>query len=147
MSLKSAVDVADRKSRLRAVLFGAATVIFLIVQLITRPAFSTADYAHGWRQYAWALNAVALLICFSFGSGIFNSTQVQALMNDDVARSNYRTASVVAFWLSVLSAILLFIVPSFETLSGKQVSYLITTIATAAALLTFSWLEIKSHKE
>jgi hypothetical protein len=147
MSPRSEIEVADRKSRQRSILFAWATVVFLFVQVITHPAFSGEAYAHGWRRYAWALNAVLLLMLLGGGGGIMNSPRVRALINDDVAKENNRTACKVGFWVAMLCALALYVIPAFQSFTGAQVSYLVVTLGAGAALLTFSWLEYRAHSD
>ena len=144
MSSRSLVELADRKSRQRAVLFGVAAVIFLVVQVITRPAFATGSYAHGWRLYGWAFNAALLLMLLGGGGGL-NTTQLRALIHDEVARSHNRSACKAGFWMAMLAALALYVVPWFQSFTGHQVSYVVLTLGTATALLTFAWLEFRSH--
>jgi len=147
MSPKSVIEVADQKSRLRAILFAVATLVFIAVQFLTHPVFDNEPYAHGWRQYAWLLNIVLLLACLGGGGGIFNPRQLRELINDDVARSNYRAACKIGFWLAMLAGLVLYSVPPFQSLSGRQVSYLVVSIAASAALLVFAWLEYRAHAD
>lgn len=144
---KSLVEAADRKSRLRAILFGFATLVFLFVQVITHPVFDNEAYSHGWRYYSWAFNVALLLACLGGGGGLMNRPQLRALINDDVARSHYQTACKVGFWIAMVVGLGLYGVPAFTALSGKQVGYLIVTLASAGALLTFSWLEYRAHND
>jgi len=145
MVTKSLVDVADRKSRLRAVLFGFAALVFLMIQFITHPVFGADEYAHGWRLYAWLVNAVLLLMCLGGGGGFANSRPLRALIHDEVAQSHNRTACKAGFWVAMLCAVVLYAVPAFQSFTGLQVSYVIVTLSTVTALLTFSWLEFRSH--
>jgi hypothetical protein len=145
MSPESLVEVADRKSRLRAVLFAVATIVFLFVQVITRPAFSTGSYAHGWRMYAWAVNAAVLLLLLGGGGGFMNRAPLRALLNDEVAQSHYRTACKAGFWIAMLCGLVLYVVPAFASFTGHQVSYVVVSLGTVTALLTFAWLEYRSH--
>src|SRR5215212_1354931 len=120
MSSKSLVEVADRKSRLRATLFAVATVVFLVVQVITHPVFENEPYSHGWRYYAWAINAVLLLMCLGGGGGFMNRPQLRALIQDEVARENNRTACKVGFWISMLTAVVIYVVPAWQSLCSRQ---------------------------
>ena len=144
---RSLIELADRKSRMRAVLFGVATLIFLAVQIITRPNFSTGEYSHGWRLYAWAFNAALLLACLGGGGGLMNSRQLRALIQDDVARTNYRLACTSGFWVAMVSALATFVVPAFQGMTGLQVGYIVVTLSASAALLAFSWLEFRAHAD
>lgn len=148
MSQKSEIEVADRKSRQRSILFAWATGVFLFVQVITHPVFGSGEaYSHGWRRYAWALNAVLLLMLLGGGGGIMNSPRLRALINDEVAKENYRTACKVGFWIAMVCALALYVIPAFQGLTGAQVSYLVVTLAAGPALLTFSWLEYRAHSD
>ena len=143
--MESLVEIADRRSRKRAVLFAAATLIFLGVQLVTRPVFG-GDMS-GWRLYAWPFNVAILLACLGTGGGLLNSTAIRALINDEVARSNYRTACVAGFWIAMIAGIVLFVVPAFASFSAREAAYLAVTASAASALLTFSWLEYRAHAD
>jgi hypothetical protein len=144
---KSLVEVADKKSRMRAGLFAGATLVFLGVQFLTHPAFANDAYAHGWRFYAWAFNAALLLMCLGGGGGFLHSTKLRALIHDDVAQSHNRTACKAGFWIAMVAALAMYTVPAFKSFTGYQVCYVIVTLGTAVALLTFSWLELRSHAD
>ena len=143
----SLIDIADRKSRKRALLFAVATVIFLAVQIVTRPNFTEGEYSHGWRLYAWAFNAALLLLCLGGGGGFMNSKQIRALIHDDVARTNNRIACTAGFWVAMVSALATFVIPGFQGMTGLQVGYIVVTLSASAALLAFSWLEFRAHAD
>jgi hypothetical protein len=147
MPTQSLVEVADRKSRLRAILFAFATLVFLLVQLVTHPAFNNEPYSHGWRMYAWAFNAGLLLLCLGGGGGFMNSAALRALIQDEVARAHNRAACTAGFWVAVVSALVLYSVPAFQSFTGRQVSYVVVTLSAATALLVFSWLEFRAHAD
>jgi hypothetical protein len=147
MSPKSAVEIADQKSRLRAILFAFATVVFIGVQILTHPAFNTAAYTHGWRSYAWAFNAALLLLCLGSGGGVLNPIQIRALINDEVAQLHNRRACTVGFWMSMVTALVTYCIPSMQSFTGHQVAYLVVTIGASSALLTFAWLEYRAHAD
>jgi ABC-type microcin C transport system permease subunit YejB len=147
MLSQSLVEIADRKSRLRAVLFAAATLVFLLVQAITHPVFDGGAYARGWRLYAWLFNAALLLACLGAGGGFANRRPLRVLIHDEVAQSHNRTACKAAFWVVMIASLALYVLPVFRSFTGLQVSYVIVTLGTATALLTFSWLEFQSHAD
>ena len=47
----------------------------------------------------------------------------------------------------MLTAFLIYVVPAWQSLNGRQVTYLIVTIGASTALLTFAWLELRSHRD
>ena len=147
MSAKSAVEVADRKSRLRAILFAAATLIYIGVQIVVHPMFGNPEYSTGWRMYAWVVNIGLLLVCLAGGGGLANSKAVRRLINDEVAGNNYRAACKLGFWVAMLTALAIYVIPDWRMLTGGQVSYFVVSLAASAALLAFSWLEMRSHAD
>jgi protein-S-isoprenylcysteine O-methyltransferase Ste14 len=147
MSPKSLVELADRKSRLRATLFAAATLCFLAVQILTHPPFAGDAYTHGWRMYAWAFNVALLLLCLGGGGGYMNSRALRALIQDEVARRNNRTACTVGFWIAAVASLALYTIPKFQAFTGQQVAWIVVTLSSSAALLSFSWLELRAHSD
>src|SRR4051812_12930488 len=113
MAAKSVVELADHKSRLRSVLFAVAGGAFLLVQILTHPAFNGEAYSHGPRKYAWAFNAALLLLLMASGGGFMNNVQLRALINDEIAQANNRRACVAGFWVAMLGSLLLYVVPTF----------------------------------
>lgn len=144
MSSKSVVELADRKSRLRAVLFATAALMFVLVQVITRPSFDPVS-STGWRLYAWAVNAVFLMLCLGTGGFLGNKREVRALMNDELAGLHYQRACTWGFWVALVAGLAVFNVPSLRGLSGQQASYLVVTPSLSIAVLLFSWWEYRSH--
>src|ERR671937_2939070 len=109
MTSKTPVEIADRMSRKRAVLVAVAALVFLAAQVVSRPFFGAAgDTAHRAKIDAWAVNAVALLVLLATGGGLLNRRQIRALVNDEVARSNYRTAVVAGYWVAMTTAMALY---------------------------------------
>jgi hypothetical protein len=147
MSPKSLIELADRKSRLRAPLFAAATLVFLFAQILTHPPFAGAQYSHGWRAYAWAFNVALLLLCLGGGGGYLNSRALRALIQDEVARRNNRAACTVGFWVAAILSLALYTIPRFQAFTGQQVAWIVVTLSSSAALLAFSWLEHRAHSD
>ena len=147
MSSKSLVEIADRRSRVRARIFAAGTLVFLSVQFITMPGFGSGENNHGWRAYMWMVNAVLLLLCLGTGGGLLTNRKVRALVNDEVSRSNYHRACMLGFWVAMVAGLALYAVPAWQAFTGHQVAYIIVTLTTVVALLKFSWLEHRAHDD
>ena len=149
MESRDLVEIADRNSRKRAIIVAAAAIVFVAGQALGRPAFSdTADRAlYNMRTGAWALNVVLLLAFLATGGGLLNNPQIRALVNDEVSRANYRTSIVAGFWVAMTSALVLYLVPVFATLTGRQTLYLVLTLSVAVASLTFAYLELRAHRD
>jgi len=149
MESRNLVEIADRNSRKRAIIVAAAAIVFVAGQAMGGPAFTdTADRAlHNMRTGAWALNVVLLLAFLATGGGLLNNPQIRALVNDEVSRANYRTSIVAGFWVAMTSALVLYLVPAFATLTGRQTLYLVLTLSVAVASLSFAYLELRAHRD
>lgn len=148
MQSQSPVEIADRYSRRRAILVAAATAIFLVVQLFTHPLFAPdVGTEHDTKIALWVVNTLVLLALLATGGGLAKGRQIRALLNDEVARSHYRTAVVVGFWVAMTTAMGLYFVPGSERLTARETVYLIVTPSIGLALLTFSWLEVRAHRD
>jgi len=145
MSHETPVEIADRISRKRPILIGAAALFFLAIQVGTRPAF-VAGGSRPIQLFGWAFTAGGLLGMLAIGGGLLNSRQLQELINDEVSRANSRTAIVAAFWVSMLVAMILYFVPPSLGLTAREAAYLIVTAATTIAMLDFAYLEYRATR-
>jgi hypothetical protein len=144
MSSNSPVEIADQYSRKRAGLVAVAAVAFLVIHGIMRPFFYTTDHRSiDW----WAINAVALLAALATGGGVLNRRQIRELVNDEVARKNYRQAVVAGFWVAMMLAMALYLWPGFRHFTARDASYLVVTASLGVALLAFAFFEYRAHRD
>jgi hypothetical protein len=149
MQGKSAVEIADVQSRKRAIIVAVAAIIFFIAQLIVRP------FEDGWpgsgmstaKSGIWAINAILLLVLLATGGGLFNKREISILVNDEVSRENYRTSVVAGFWTAMTTAMGLYFYPRFESFPAAGAIYVIVTVSIVVALLVFSYLELRAHRD
>jgi hypothetical protein len=149
MQSRTPVEIADIYSRKRAILVAVAAVVFFVAQVIVRP------FADGWpgspshsaRSLMWALNAILLLALLATGGGILNRREISVLVNDEVSRNNYRTSVVAGFWAAMVSAMGLYFLPSFEKFAAVGAIFVIVTASIVVALLAFSYLELRAHRD
>jgi hypothetical protein len=149
MPQRTPVEIADVYSRKRPIIFGVATVLFLVIQVATQPFFTagpeTAHYLT--RQVMWSINVIFLLLCLGTGGGILSRKDIRALVNDEVSRSNYRTSVIAGFWVAMATALGLFFLPVAQTFTARQVVYVVVTLSASIALLAFSYLELRAHRD
>lgn len=132
-------------SRKRPILLVASTGIYLLVQIFTRP-MSASSPKHA--SIMWAINSalfMALLITRLQG-GLFNSREVRALINDEVARENHRSAIVGGFWAAMISAMVLFFTSAGRVYTARDAAYVIVTAALGFAMLEFCFLEFRANR-
>ena len=149
MDSRNLVEIADRNSRRRAIIVVAGAIVFIAGQALGGPAFrdNTDRALYNMRNGMWALNVVLLLAFLATGGGLLNNPQIRALVNDEVSRANYRTSVIAGFWVAMTSALVLYLVPVFAALTGKQTLYLVLTPSVAVASLTFAYLELRAHRD
>jgi MFS family permease len=139
METRSAVEIADRLSRKRAVLIALAAVAFAVAQLLaTRPQIGELVL------WCWSL---VLLLLIATGGGLLHQTKIRALMNDEVSRDHYRTAVAAGFWAAMVVALVFFWLPGVETHTARAAIQFIVTIGVTAALLVFAYLELRAHRD
>ena len=149
MQGKSPVEIADQVSRRRAIAVALAAGVFLIIQVVTRPVFNNdpETAAHLSRVVMWAVNAAALLLLLFTGGGLVQKKEIRALVNDEVTRAHYKSAVGVGFWLSMIIAMGLYAFAGDSSFTAREAIYLIVTPSVCVALLAFSWLELRAHRD
>lgn len=146
---KTAVEIADIQSRKRAIIVALAAIVFFVAQLIVRPFEDgwPGSSAHTAKSGIWAINAILLLVLLATGGGLLNKREISILVNDEVSRENYRTSVVAGFWVAMTTAMCLYFLPSFQSFSASGAIYIIVTASIVVALLVFSYLELRAHRD
>jgi hypothetical protein len=148
MQPQNAVEFADQLSRRRAIGTAAATLVFLGVQLVARPVFrSDGSVSTGLPAYMWVANAVVLLLFLLPAGGFIWGRRVRELVNDEVSRSNSRAAQAIGFWLAMLLAFALYVLPASQGFTAREVAYVIITPTVGITPLAFAWLESRAHRD
>lgn len=144
---KSPVEIADIRSRKRAILIGVGTLVFLLGQLLPLLAGDRATAMILTREVLWTVNAIVLLLILATGGGLLNRGDVRALINDEVSRSNYRASAIAGFWVAMVTALGLYLLPAAQDLTARETAYFIVTFSVIVASLAFSWLELRAHRD
>src|SRR5687767_7806758 len=103
MTPKTTVELADKISRKRAWLIGAAALAFVAnvagqawLQRIVNVTTTRLDW--------WLIHAVVMLLIVATGGGLLIQPRVRALMNDEVAKSHFATGMITGFWVAMVAA-------------------------------------------
>ena len=143
MTSSNEVELADRISRRRVL--GNTLVA---VQIVARPVLRTDGYgASGWRAYAWPFNSALLLLLLLPIGGYVWGRRVRALVNDEVSRSNSKSATAAAFWVAMCVALLVYLFAPTAGISARAATYLVVTPSIGVALLVFAWLESRALRD
>jgi hypothetical protein len=142
MESRSPVEIADQVSRRRATGMAVATIVFLAIQFITRPVFVTGpNSAPSARIEMWAINAIVLLLLLATGGGLLYRRKIKELVNDEISRLNYKTAVAAGYWVAMITAMSVYLLPALGVHTAREAVYLIVTLSIGVALLTFAFLE------
>jgi multisubunit Na+/H+ antiporter MnhB subunit len=139
----TSVDIAERKSRLRAFgfLFLAALTCAVMALVRTRPDI---DFTQGlWLGLlvGCALNLLPLKRLINPRSA------VAQLLDDEGAREHRRTSCTIGFWAAVLCAVLLGFISHFDPAIGAgEVGQLVATAAVVSAMISFALLELRAAR-
>jgi len=143
MSSSSRIELADRLSRRRPIALVVLAGYFILIHL-----FAPAVWGSSWnRGPHWALHAGLVLLALLPIAGIGRGRGVRALVNDEVSRTYLRSATAAGFWLAMIVALALYVLPMSATLAARTTIYLIVTPAVAGALLVLAWLEWRAHRD
>ena len=140
------VETADELSRRRA----RMTIPFTLIFLIQQAAFFSNPPDHRTvslvRLSGWTVLALVILAGLATRGFWFRPKAVRDLMEDEVTRAHRAQALSLAFVLTMLTGIALFVVQVFVPIDTPIAIHLILSVGFAAALLRFGVLERRAHK-
>jgi multisubunit Na+/H+ antiporter MnhB subunit len=139
----TAVEIAERTSRVRA-------VIFLFFALLTCAVMAVAlknprsDFTQGF--WFGILFACALTLA-PIKRWLRPNDAVVRLIEDEGARENRRLSCVVGFWTAIVAALILFMASRSEVAIGADAAtQIVATAAMASAMLAFGLLELRAAR-
>jgi uncharacterized membrane-anchored protein YitT (DUF2179 family) len=74
-------------------------------------------------------------------------SELYPLLHDDIALSNKKTALTTGYCVAVLTAIVLYISGSLYSFTLQQGMYAVVSVSLTAALLAFSFLELRAPSD
>lgn len=94
---------------------------------------------------AWLILSVVLLLALTTGGFWFKSREVRALLDDEVTRANRAASLELGFVVTMIAALAIYALVSFEPVSARDAIHLLVTIGLATALVRFGMLEKRAH--
>lgn len=91
--------------------------------------------------------AVLILLLLATGGGLANNRRIRGLIDDEVSRSHRRIAVSSAYWVAMVVAMALYLVPQFGDLPGRTVVYWVVTVSEVFGLVLFAYLELRAHRD
>ena len=147
--MESPIDQADRLGRRRLRMFFVVGVILITQQAsfdrILDRADGPASPAGIVLLAAWVVLVIAALAALMTGGMYFQSREVRRLMDDELSKANRSRALAAGFVITILIAVVVFVVSLFEDVSAPEAIHATVTVGLAGALLRFAALERKAH--
>lgn len=140
MTETETVERAERLGRRRARLFAVQAILFISWQglFFSRSAEAPVRAVDSVKISAWFVWALVLLLLLATGGNLLRGRKVRALLNDEFTRRNRTQAYVAGFWAAAISAIGLYLIDLFDTVTTREAIHLILSAAIASALVTFA---------
>ncbi len=139
----SVVDVAERKSRLRALglLFLAALTCSVMIVVRTRPGI---DFTQG----LWlGLLVGCALNLLPIKRWLRPNNALSRILDDEGTRQNRQSSCTVGFWFGVATALVLGLISHFDPGVGAgEVGQFVATAAIVSAMIAFAVLELRAAR-
>lgn len=146
MTERSAAEQAEQLSLRRARVLPLLVLIYVTQQFSYFSQTQTERLVDHAKIGAWVVLSLALLAALSTKGFWFHRQEVRDLIDDESTRSHRSDAMVWGFLVSMLAAILLYLVTMFEAVSAREAIHVIVSFGLAAALIRFGFLERRAHR-
>jgi hypothetical protein len=149
--MESTVDKADRLGRRRWRMLFVVAIILVTQQASFDRILDRADGPLSTAGIvilaAWVVLVIAALAALMTGGMYFQSREVRKLMDDELSKANRSRALAAGFVVTILTAVVVFVVSFFSEVSAPEAIHAIVTVGLAGALLRFAALERKAHAD
>ena len=145
----SVAEKADFLSKRRARMLPALAVIFLSQQASFFSQMTGAEHisAEKAKITAWLVLSVVLLLGLSTKGFWLESKEVRNLVDDENTRANRNEAMRWGFLFAMVSAIGIYVLTMFDTVTGREAVHIVMSFGIAAALLRWGILEKRAHRD
>ena len=139
----TAVDIAERTSRVRAFAF-----LFLALLTCAVAAVARNNPGSDFTQGLWfGLLFGCTLNLAPIKRWLRPNNAVVRLLEDEGARENRRLSCVAGFWVATVAALILFLTSRSQlALGADAVAQIVATAGMVSAMLAFAYLEIRAAR-
>ncbi|MGN6589352.1 MAG: hypothetical protein ACTHKE_03570 [Sphingomicrobium sp.] len=139
------IEEAERLGRARSRIFSVLAVVFFAGQsMYFASSLETRD-SHA-RVGAWLILVILMLLLLATGGFLLRGRKVRDLLNDEGSRLNRLASQALGFWVTVLSALALYVDSMFEPVSFNEGIHILVTLGVGAALISFAAREARAHR-
>jgi len=142
-------EKAEYLSKRRARMLPALAVIFLSQQATFFSEMSGGRHVstETAKISAWLVLSVVLLAGLATKGFWLEPKEVRDLVDDENTRANRNEAMRWGFLFSMATAIGVYILTMFGTVTGREATHIIMSFGIAAAILRWGWLERRAHRD
>ncbi len=144
----SVAEKAEHLSKRRARMLPALAVIFLSQQASFFSQMSGGEHvsAEKAKISAWLVLSALMLAGLATKGFWFERREVRDLIDDENTRANRNEAMRWGFLFAMGSAIAVYILTMFDTVSGREAVHIVMSFGIAAAILRWGVLEKRAHR-
>jgi uncharacterized membrane protein len=144
----SVPEKAEYLSKRRARMLPALAIIFLSQQATFFSQMSAGEHISAERAKisAWLVLSVVLLAGLATKGFWLERKEVRDLVDDENTRANRNEAMRWGFLFSMGTAIGVYILTMFDTVTGREATHIIMSFGIAAAILRWGVLERRAHR-
>lgn len=139
----TAIDLAERKARLRALGLLFLAALTSAVMILVRNGFA-ADFMQGlW----FGLLVGCALNLLPIKRWLRPNSDVMRLLEDEGTRANRRLSCTIGFWAAIATALLYQLASHFDhAIGGEEVGQLVATAGIVCAMVAFAVLELRAAR-
>jgi heme/copper-type cytochrome/quinol oxidase subunit 2 len=139
------VEVAERMGRARSRLFFVLAIVFFAGQSAYFASSPATRDSHA-RVGAWLILVILMLMLLATGGFLLRGRKVRDLLNDEMSRHNRLAAQAMGFWVTVISALVVYVESMFDPVTFNEAIHIIVTLGVGAALISFAVRERRAHR-
>ena len=143
----SVAEQAEYLSKRRARMLPALAVIFLSQQVTYFTTVRDAGSAPTVKISAWLVLSIVLLAALVTKGFWFHSKEVRDLIDDENTRANRGEAMRWGFLFAMGTAIAVYVLTMFDTVTGREAVHMVMSFGIAAAILRWGFLERRAHRD
>ena len=138
------VEQAERMGRSRSRIFFMLAIVFFAGQSLYFASSPATRDSHA-RVGAWLILVVLILLLLATGGFLLKGRKVRDLLNDESSRHNRLAAQATGFWVTIITALVVYVESIFDPITFNQGIHIIVTLGVGAALISFAMRERRAH--
>jgi heme/copper-type cytochrome/quinol oxidase subunit 2 len=139
------VEAADRMGRKRSQIFFVLALVFFAGQSAYFASSPATRDSHA-RVGGWLILVILILLLLATGGFLLRGHKVRDLLNDETSRLNRLASQALGFWVTIITALVIYVESIFEPVSLNEGVHIIVTLGVGAALISFAVRERKAHR-